>query len=59
MRSEPRRFRQQAEKLDVLPDERKIGKVWKRVKLVINKEDFRRMCASVDHFINVFATHLR
>lgn len=51
-------FRKQVEKLDVLPDEGKLGKVWKRVKVVLEKEDFRRMCVTVDHYISVFGTHL-
>lgn len=51
-------FRKQVEKLDVLPDEGKLGKVWKMVKVVLEKEDFRRMCVTVDHYISVFGTHL-
>lgn len=51
-------FRKQVKKLDVLPDERKLGKVWKRVKSVIQKEDFRRMRETVNNYINVFGTHL-
>lgn len=51
-------FRKRVEKLDVLPDERKLGKAWKRAKIVLEKEDFRRMWVTVDHYISVFGTHL-
>lgn len=51
-------FRKQVKKLDVLPDERKLGKVRKRLKSVIQKEDFRRMWETVNHYINIFGTHL-
>lgn len=51
-------FLNQVKKLDVLPDERKLGKVWKGVKSVIQKEGFRRMWETVNHYINIFGTHL-
>ena len=51
-------FRKQVEKLGVSSDERKIGKAWKRVKTVMQEEDFRKMRVTVDYFINVFGTHL-
>lgn len=51
-------FRKQVKKLDVLPDERKLEKVKKRVKCVIQKGDLRRMWETVNHYINLFGTHL-
>ncbi len=51
-------FRNQVKDLDVLPDERKLGKVWKRVNSVIQKEDFRRMSKTMNHYVNIFGTHL-
>lgn len=46
-------FPRQVKKLDVLHDERKLEKVKKRVKCVIQKGDFRRMWETVNHYINL------
>lgn len=51
-------FRKQLEKLDVSSDKRRLGKTWKRMKLVIQKGDFRGMRESVQHYIAVIGTHL-
>lgn len=40
-----------SKKLDELPDERKLGKVWKRQSLSYKKEDLRRMWETVNHYI--------
>ena len=42
-------FQKRVENLDVLPDERKRGKIWKSIKSVIQKEDYRRMWETVNH----------
>lgn len=51
-------FRKQLEKLDVLSDEGSLEKARRRVKLAVQKEDFRRMWVTVRHYISVFGTHL-
>lgn len=67
--SEPRRMmkecsenlddcQNQLKKLAVLPDEGKFGKAWKSVKLIIQKDDFRRMQRDVHHYVTVFAVPL-
>lgn len=51
-------FQKQFENFEVSSDERRLGKAWKRVKLVVQKEDFRRMRITVTHYINVLGVHL-
>ncbi len=51
-------FRKQFEKIEVLPNEKRVGKAWKRVKLVVQKGDFRRMWEKVNYYVSVLGTHL-
>lgn len=48
----------QLKKLEVLPDEGKFDKAWKSVKLIIQKDDFRRIQRDVHHYVTVFAVPL-
>lgn len=51
-------FQKQFDKLETCPDEKKLDRAWKKVKLVAKKEDFRKMGATVAHYISVLGVHL-
>lgn len=51
-------FQKQFDKLKVSSNDRRLSKAWKRVKLVVKKEDFQRMWRTVSHYVNILGRHL-
>lgn len=51
-------FELQLEKLQEKPNEKNLGKTWKRVKTVLRKEDFRKMWDVIHHHIPILKTQL-
>lgn len=51
-------FQKQCDKLEVSSNDRRLSRAWKRVKLVIKKEDFQRMWRTVSHYVNILGRHL-
>lgn len=51
-------FQQQFDKFEVSSNERGLSKAWTRLKLVVKKEDFRRMRRTISHYVNVLGVHL-
>lgn len=51
-------FQKQFNQFKVLSNERRWTKAWKRVKLVVKKEDFLRMWRTVSHYVNILGRHL-
>ena len=51
-------FQKQFDKLEVSSNERRLIRAWKRVKLVVKKEDFQKMWRTVSHYVNILGRHL-
>lgn len=51
-------FHKRFDKFEISSNERKLTKAWTRAKLVVQKEDFRRMSRIVSHYVNVLGVHV-
>lgn len=52
------RFQKKCDKLAISSTDGKLSMAWKRVKLVVKKEDFQRMWRTVSHYHNILGRHL-
>lgn len=51
-------FQKKFEKFEISSEGRKLGKAWKRVKHVVQREDFRRMGRTTNYYVNTLGVYL-